>query len=294
MTRSWPTRPLPQIFGDEYIAEKLETKAGWNFASPDEDWVRGYPQELEDFVESLLSGREPMSGLDLAQETVKAIYAAYLSAEKGMRVEIDYGRALSAVNLRSNDLNRGIEMEILGSPVKIGDRIAPNRIVNQPMECNDADEAGNPTEKTFARYRRLAEGGAGVIIVEALTISQESRARKNQLGIYEQTAGTLERLLKEMREINRESIILLQITHSGQQSGAGFSRLVSVYPLPGKQSHVLSEEEIEKIGDDFAAAALIARQVGADGIDFKQCHGYLVRRDDQAGKHPDRPVRGLL
>ncbi len=80
--------PAPHIFGDEYIAEKLETKAGWNFASPDEDWVRGYPQELEDFADCLLTGREPVSGLDLAVETVKAIYSAYLSAEKGMRVEI--------------------------------------------------------------------------------------------------------------------------------------------------------------------------------------------------------------
>ena len=80
--------PAPHIFGDEYIAEKLETKAGWNFASPDEDWVRGYPQELEDFVESLLTGREPVSGLDLALETVEAIYAAYLAAEKGMRIEL--------------------------------------------------------------------------------------------------------------------------------------------------------------------------------------------------------------
>jgi predicted dehydrogenase len=78
--------PDPRIFGGEYIAEKLETKAGWNFASPDEDWVRGYPQELEDFADCLLTGREPVSGLDLAQETVKAIYAAYLSAEKGGRV----------------------------------------------------------------------------------------------------------------------------------------------------------------------------------------------------------------
>ncbi|MBI5966392.1 MAG: Gfo/Idh/MocA family oxidoreductase [Deltaproteobacteria bacterium] len=80
--------PSPQIFGEEYITEKLETKAGWNFASPDEDWVRGYPQELEDFVDCLLTGREPASGLDLAIDTVQAIYAAYLSAEKGMRVEL--------------------------------------------------------------------------------------------------------------------------------------------------------------------------------------------------------------
>ena len=77
--------------------------------------------------------------------------------------------------------------------------VAPNRIVNQPMECNDADEVGNPTELTFDRYRKLAQGGAGIIIVEALTITQESRARKNQLGIYEKTAPALERLVKEMR-----------------------------------------------------------------------------------------------
>ena len=166
-------------------------------------------------------------------------------------------------------------MSTLDSPIKIGEKTAPNRIVNQPMECNDADEVGNPTELTFNRYRKLAEGGAGIIIVEALTISRESRARKNQLGIDEKTAPTLERLLKEMRGINTKSLILLQITHSGQLSGVDFSRRVSVYPLPGQQTHILSEEEIDQIGDDFGRAALIARQAGADGIDFKQCHGYL-------------------
>ncbi len=87
--------PSPHIFGEEYIAEKLETKAGWNFASPDEDWVRGYPQELEDFVECLLTGREPDAGLELAFQTVEAIYAAYLSAEKGMRVELEKGPPLT-------------------------------------------------------------------------------------------------------------------------------------------------------------------------------------------------------
>jgi len=80
--------PAPQVFGEEYIAEKLETKAGWNFASPDEDWVRGYPQELEDFVDCLLTDREPVSGLDLAYQTVEVIYAAYLAAEKGRRIEL--------------------------------------------------------------------------------------------------------------------------------------------------------------------------------------------------------------
>ncbi len=80
--------PEPHIFGDEYIAEKLETKAGWNFPSPDEDWVRGYPQELEDFVDAILFDREPISGIDLANDVVEAIYAAYASAEEGKRIEL--------------------------------------------------------------------------------------------------------------------------------------------------------------------------------------------------------------
>ncbi len=80
--------PDAGILGEEYIAEKLETKAGWNFASPDEDWMRGYPQELEDFIDCILKGKEPISGLDLAEDTLKVVYAGYLSAEKGKRVQI--------------------------------------------------------------------------------------------------------------------------------------------------------------------------------------------------------------
>jgi len=87
--------PDPNIFGDEYIAEKLETKGGWNFASPDEDWMRGFPQELEDFIDSILQGKEPISGLKLAEDTMEVVYAAYLSAEKGQRVRLDFSKKKS-------------------------------------------------------------------------------------------------------------------------------------------------------------------------------------------------------
>ncbi len=80
--------PEGNVFGSEYITEKVETKAGWQFPSPDEDWMRGYPQELEDFIDAVLSDREPISGIDLAREVVEVIYAAYASAEKGMRIDL--------------------------------------------------------------------------------------------------------------------------------------------------------------------------------------------------------------
>ena len=80
--------PEGNVFGSEYITEKVETKAGWQFPSPDEDWMRGYPQELEDFIDAVLFDREPISGIDLAREVVEVIYAAYASAEKGSRIEL--------------------------------------------------------------------------------------------------------------------------------------------------------------------------------------------------------------
>jgi predicted dehydrogenase len=80
--------PDGHIWGDEYLTEKVETKGGWQFPSPDEDWMRGYPQEMEDFVDAVREGREPLSGLLLAHETVEVIYAAYVSAAEGRRVEL--------------------------------------------------------------------------------------------------------------------------------------------------------------------------------------------------------------
>jgi predicted dehydrogenase len=77
------------IFGDEYIQEKIETKAGWTFPSPDDAWTQGYAQEIADFVAAVGKGREPVSGLTLARDVSIVLYAAYVSAEEGRRVDLD-------------------------------------------------------------------------------------------------------------------------------------------------------------------------------------------------------------
>ncbi len=75
-------------FKDEYIVEKTETKEGWSFPSPDEDMVTGYPDELRDFVGAISHGRAPKSDLTLAHDVLLVTYAAYLSAEKGQRIDL--------------------------------------------------------------------------------------------------------------------------------------------------------------------------------------------------------------
>jgi predicted dehydrogenase len=80
--------PDAAVFGDEYLVEKLETKAGWSAPQPDEDWMTGYPQEIQDFVEAVARGREPLSGAALARDVMAVVYGAYVSAEEGRRVEL--------------------------------------------------------------------------------------------------------------------------------------------------------------------------------------------------------------
>ena len=70
-------------FKDVYLVEKIGTKQGWSHPALDENWQHGYPQEFQDFMESIWHDREPLSGLSLARDTTAVLYAGYVSAELG-------------------------------------------------------------------------------------------------------------------------------------------------------------------------------------------------------------------
>ncbi|WP_028137952.1 Gfo/Idh/MocA family protein [Bradyrhizobium japonicum] len=69
-----------------YITEKVDRKTGWQYVCLEEEWTRGYLQEIQDFMECVASGRQPLSDLALAYETIKVNYAGYWAAEEGRRV----------------------------------------------------------------------------------------------------------------------------------------------------------------------------------------------------------------
>lgn len=73
---------------DVYISEKLNCKTGWNSVFVAEETLRGYVGELQEFAMCAAENRRPAADLDLAIDTVKIIYAAYYSAEEGIRVDL--------------------------------------------------------------------------------------------------------------------------------------------------------------------------------------------------------------
>lgn len=88
--------PDPTAFLGEDLREKLETNLGWSSVEVDGGWARGYPQEMQDFVDAITSGRQPASGLQLARDVVEVIYLAYVSAAENRRVPL--GLSLQATS----------------------------------------------------------------------------------------------------------------------------------------------------------------------------------------------------
>lgn len=72
---------------DVYFSEMMPEKTGWNYVFIADEMLRGYVYELQDFVECVAYGRRPLSDIDLAYNSIKVMYAAYLSASEGRKIK---------------------------------------------------------------------------------------------------------------------------------------------------------------------------------------------------------------
>jgi predicted dehydrogenase len=87
--------PKEEQLADVYLVEKIGTKQGWSTPAPDENFMFGYPQEIQDFIEAIATDREPKCGMLAASDSVGVLYAAYVSAERrGAEVEVPLDPAL--------------------------------------------------------------------------------------------------------------------------------------------------------------------------------------------------------
>ncbi|MFC2022390.1 hypothetical protein ACFLTR_04200, partial [Chloroflexota bacterium] len=66
-------------------------------------------------------------------------------------------------------MSKKVRFEKLFSPGRIGTMEVKNRIVMSPMGTNYADAEGYVTERLKEHFEERAVGGAGLIIVEAVS-----------------------------------------------------------------------------------------------------------------------------
>ncbi|WP_422479395.1 hypothetical protein [Pleomorphochaeta sp. DL1XJH-081] len=162
----------------------------------------------------------------------------------------------------------------LFSPLSIGQKRAPNRLVVQAMEGNDGGPAGEVSERTRNRYVQLARGKWGLVVVEAISVDERSKARVNGMVMNRKNLDSFKKLVDAFKTENPDGLLLFQLTHSGRKSGA-FSRQVALYDRDRGNAELLSSAEVEEIRQMMVEASHLSHEAGADGIDFKLCHGYF-------------------
>jgi N-ethylmaleimide reductase len=179
--------------------------------------------------------------------------------------------------------------DILFTPVTLGELTLKNRILMSAMTRARAPER-IPTASMATYYRQRA--GAGLIITEATTVSEQGNGSIATPGIYspEQVAGWRQ-VTSAVHEAG--GLIACQLWHTGRVSHSSFqpggAAPVSASAVHGEVNtftrngferttppRALTLEEIPGIVGDFAAAAERAMEAGFDAVEIHAGSGYLL------------------
>ncbi|MEZ6148930.1 MAG: NADH:flavin oxidoreductase [Pirellulaceae bacterium] len=197
----------------------------------------------------------------------------------------------------------------LAQPLQIGELKIGNRWCIHPMEGWDAHRDGSPSDLTLRRWQRFGESGAKLIWGgEAAAVCACGRANPNQTLATDSNEAGLRELLTTLQQSHRANgqelddlVVGLQLTHSGRfckphDHQRWEPRIAYHHPLldpkfniaPDDSSVLLSDDELERLIDDFVRAAKLAQRVGFQFVDVKACHGYLLHEMLSARCRPGR------
>ena len=204
---------------------------------------------------------------------------------------------------------------MLYTPLKLRNIELKNRWVMSPM-CMYSCENGMANDFHFLHYASRAQGGTGLIIIEATGVVPEGRITNRCMGIWnDEQAAALKRIVSYIHE-NTDSKIGIQLAHAGRKASTWNGKqipleegweTVAPSPIPYEAAeripHELLKEEIETLVQRFKEAAKRAIDAGFDLIELHAAHGYLIHqflsplsntRTDEYGGSFENRIRFLL
>lgn len=189
---------------------------------------------------------------------------------------------------------------------RIGNLELKNRIVKSPQTTMLANPDGTVTERLVNHYKRLAEGGAGLVITEYSYVDEfASQGSFGQLSAArdDRIAG-LGLLAQEVRAAGAKFGI--QLVHVGRQKFMGTQPMRSATDSSwdyvewqhGERPVPMTKQEIDDVAAAFGAAAARVVRADADLVEVHAGHGYLItnflspftntRTDDYGGSFDNR------
>lgn len=189
-------------------------------------------------------------------------------------------------------------MSLLFSPMKIKNQKIKNRIFVSPM-CQYSAVDGLAQVWHLVHLGSFAKGGAGLVMFEATAVSPEGRISPGDLGLWnDQQALALKASVDFIH--SQQSVSAIQLAHAGRKARTpvpwkmkGSSPLSienmpteNEWPIFGPSALPYSEgssvplemsgKDLERVKQQFVAAAKRADQIGIQVVEIHAAHGYLL------------------
>ena len=174
----------------------------------------------------------------------------------------------------------GTDITPLLQPLQVGQLQLKNRFVMPGMQrawCVD----GAPDERLREYYRRRALGGTALVVCEACAVDHPSAASNPMFARLDaSTRDAWRACVEAVQEAGGR--IFIQLWHQGAvdtgKAGPDFTALSpSGLEKAGKSfGRPATAAELSELIGAFARCAVIAREIGADGVEVHACHGYLL------------------
>jgi 2,4-dienoyl-CoA reductase-like NADH-dependent reductase (Old Yellow Enzyme family) len=200
-------------------------------------------------------------------------------------------------------------MSHLFTPYTLGPLQLANRIAIAPMCQYSADE-GRATDWHMIHLGQLALSGAALLMLEATAVSPEGRISPHDLGLWSaEHEQALRPIVQGIREYSPIKLAV-QLGHAGRKASSarpweggamlaldqGGWQTVAPSAVPHGEGEraptALNDAGLQKVKDDFVAAARRVQALGIEAIELHGAHGYLLHqflspianhRDDQYG-----------
>jgi 2,4-dienoyl-CoA reductase-like NADH-dependent reductase (Old Yellow Enzyme family) len=211
----------------------------------------------------------------------------------------------------------------LFTPITLRNVTAKNRIVISPM-CQYSADDGVANDWHMVHLGKFAQGGAGIVMTEAVAVVAEGRITHGDLGLWNGgQVAPLKRITSFIRA--NGSIPAIQLAHAGRKASMqrpwfGNAALNAEDHARGDlpwtivapsaiamdegwlMPHELTDADLKKLREDWRLATLRAVEANFEVLEIHCAHGYLLheflsplsnQRDDSYGgdragrmKHP--------
>ena len=169
----------------------------------------------------------------------------------------------------------------LFEPLDIGGTLIPNRIMVPAMVSRLSGEDGFVNQDITNRYVRYAQGGAGLIVIEAMAVHHAKAGPLLRISDDRFIPGLA--ALAQCIHDTSGSKVVPQIIHFMKVSKSGWRQTIDM----------LSLAEIDRIVEEFGDAVARAREAKFDGAELHSAHAYTLasflsrtnpRKDEYGGE----------